>query len=553
MTQQERFCASYLARRQRARTDLYWLANEVLSPPDSKILVPETHSILTEHCQKFAGYKELMDPKGLRVAASEPLTPMYELEGKRDRLLLASRGHLKTTIQVIAHSIQWIINYPNVRILICTSTDEKAQLVVGKIKAHFQFNRKFRFLFPEFCPPDKKVSDWGSRTEIVVSNRTRQAEPTIMTASVGKALASTHHDVIKCTDVVTENNVRTPGQLQEIMDFFGYLEPLRERGESFDGTPNPGWLDIEGTIYDFSDYHATMVDYIRENPECGVQLTQQSCWIDEEKTKPWWPQRFPAAELHRIRRSPAVGPILFASQYELQPVPPGTGLATQSEIHFFDQSRVKELLPRYTTVQTTVDLAGMDPKSHTSDFTVFNTAGFTRDARVDVLSILRGRYTLDQIVDAFFLVQKVFPKNVKFKVQRDHFARVLEPLMTREMAKRGVYLWIEYTQISTSVSKVQRIQGLQGWFKMGLIRFSDGITCSSELIDEVLRFPKGKHDDILDTLADQFEDAKGHAIGAVIPQERQIDYENGPLMSFDPYHVDREPDMSRYYSDVTGV
>ena len=102
-------------------------------------------------------------------------------------------------------------------------------MIVGEMKAHFQFNGFFRFLFPEFCP-SKNVSDFGSKTEFTVPKRVRKAkEPTIMTASVGKALASTHHDVIKISDAVTENNVHTDGQIREVKDFFGYIEPLRER------------------------------------------------------------------------------------------------------------------------------------------------------------------------------------------------------------------------------------------------------------------------------------------------------------------------------------
>lgn len=567
LEQRKQFCSQYLTDRQRARTDLFWLANEVLAPPDSKIMTRRTHGVLVDHCQPFKGYREVIDPATMRVIASEPLSPMFELPGDRDSLLLASRGHLKTTIQVIAHSIQWVLNYPNVRILVVTATDEKAQLIVGEIKRHFQFNRKLRFLFPEFCPSAKKATDWGSRTEFTVPNRTRHAkEPTVMTASVGKALASTHHDVIKCTDVVTENNVRTQGQIQEVMDFFGYLEPLRERGESKDGQPNPAWLDIEGTIYDFSDFHALLSKQSRNDPSCTVKLTQQSCWLDKEKTVPWWPERFPLLELNRIRNSVQVGPVLFASQYELEPIPPGEGLATEKEIVFFPNAEARNLIPRYATIQTTVDLGGMDPKNPTADYTVFNTAGFTRDARIDVLAVHRGRFSLDQVVESFFLIQKVYPQNLKFKVQKDHFARVLEPIMDREMERRGVYPWIEYIPISTSVSKVHRIKGLQGWFKMKLIRFSDAITCRNDIVDEVLHFPKGAHDDILDTLADHMQNANGEAASEVIPQSKTP-------MERDRMCADHKPDvvcpkclpepdifihapvddMSACYAEVTGI
>jgi predicted phage terminase large subunit-like protein len=433
-------------------------------------------------------------------------------------LLLVSRGHLKTTIHTVAHCIQWILNYPDVRILICTATDEKARMMVNDIRGHFQFNPRLRFLFPEFCPDSKKASDFGSQTEFTIPNRERRAkEPTVMTASVGKALASTHHDVIKCSDVVTENNVKTGGQIAEVKEFFGYLDPLREKFFSKDGKPNPGWLDIEGTIYDFSDQYQTILDQVKRGDAPWWKVTQRSCWVDKVKRISLWPERFPPLQLDRILKQ--IGPVLFASQYELNPVSPESALATLEQIKFFPVHIVKTLLPRYR-VLTTVDLSNPNPNvkgGADPDYCVFTTAGFDTDGRCDVLSIYRDRFPQDDLVEMFFLLQKRWPSNRVFKVQKDHYAHALEPLMKREMAKRGIYLNIEFTPISTSVSKVWKIQQLQGWFRMGLLRFADNISFKEDLILEILRFPRGAHDDILYTLSDLFHNSKSHASWEVLP------------------------------------
>jgi len=489
-------------------------------------MVPHAHGCIVSHCQKFQGRIELIGKKDEPLKLSKygsplithsvPRIKMSDLPGSRDNMLLVSRGHLKTTIHTVAHCIQWLLNYPEVRILLCTSTDEKAQIIVGKIKQHFQFNPRFRFLFPEYCPDAKKASDWGSKTEFSIPNRPKRGdEPSVMTAAVGKALASTHHDVIKCSDVVTENNVKTPGQIAEVKDFFGYLEPLRERFESRDGLPNPGWKDVEGTIYDFSDYYQMILDAENARQVKAWKITKQSCWVNKEKTIALWPEHFPPAELHRIENSPEVGPVLFASQYELDPVRATDGLARPEEIIFFPAHIANELMPRYRLF-TRVDLADPNPKSE-GDFIVFTTAGIDRDGRIDVLSIQRGHFSDDQIVNMFFNTDTVYKGKTTFGVQKDHFARMLKPLMTREMAKRGRWLNIEYTTISTNVSKVQKIRGLQGFFRMGLIRFADNIPCREELINEIRRFPKGNHDDILDTLSDLLVDAKGEASADLIP------------------------------------
>lgn len=566
----EHWCRQWLYVRDRGRTDLYFLTNVILSPPDSRILQPHAHQRIVDHCQKFYGIEEAVnadvrDKSGAwKILARTPRRKMNELDGNRDNLLLFSRGHLKTTIHCVAHSIQWILNYPNVRILIATATEEKARLIVSKIKQHFQYNPRFRFYYPEMCPPREKVSDWGSQTEFTVPNRERRGdEPTVMCAAVGKALASTHHDVIKCSDVVTENNIRTPGQLAEVTEFMGYMEPLRERFDSIDGQPNPGWKDVEGTIYAFGDYYQQILDSESKNTQKAWRITKQSCWTDSSKTQSVWPERFPVLELQRIRNSPEVGPVLFASQYELDPVSPETSLASREEITFFDPSIIGQLMPRYN-VMTTVDLANPNPITRGNanpDFCVFTTAGFDSDGRCDVLSIHRSRFNQEELCEMFFLIQKRWPRNMRFKVQKDHYAHSLEPLMKREMAKRGLWLNVEYAPISTSVSKVWKIQQLQGWFKLGNIRFADNITCKHELILEILRFPRGQHDDIIDTISDLFHDKYGRGIAQVYPDAPRVVTPGPFIKKFEGFNPEsgrpswsgEMADESEYYHQWTGV
>lgn len=563
--QARHFCEVFIAKRQRARTDLFWLCNEVLAPPTSKIIVPHAHGAIIDHCQRFPGYFEAMHPEQ-GIVVSRPLVPMWELAGPRDNLLLVSRGHLKTTIHTVGHAVQWILNYPDVRILICTATGEQAERMVGEIKAHFQFNNRLRFIFPEFCPNAKRAADFGSKTEFTVPNRTRKElkEPTVMTASIGSVMASTHHDVMKCSDVVSEANTKTKGQIQEAKDFFGYLEPLRERGESKDGRSNVGWKDVEGTIYDFADYYSMILDHEAKLPEKQRQwhIAKQSCWVNKEKRLTLWPERFPAGELDRILNSPEVGPYIFSSQYELEPVPPGTGLATPEQIQFFPAHLIKQLMPRYR-VSTTIDVATLDGTNTDGDYCAMVTAGFDGDGRLDVFSIQNGRFSDEQLADLMFLTQRTYPKNMEFRIQKDQISGGFKTFLRREMAKRQAkgdpfwYLNVSYVPIPTNESKTHKIiRNLRGWFALGLIRFADNLTCKQELINQVIRFPRAKNDDILDALADQMHDAKGEAVSDSIPREVSAwtPDQDVSLGGFNPYGAGSLAESPNdCYAEVTGL
>lgn len=555
--QKRAFCESYLAKRQRARTDLFWLCNEVLAPPDSRIMVPHAHDLIVNHCQKFKGCTEIMDPNALKIVASQQNCRLWDLEGPRSNLLLVSRGHLKSTIHCVGQAIQWILNYPDIRILICSATGPQVAKFLKEIKEHFQFNSRLRFLFPEFCP--KKPNDFGNSEQFTVKNRQRKwKEETVETASIEQAKTGARYEVIIATDVVTENNIRTSGQIQQAKDFFGFLEPLRERGPAKNGKPNPGWKFVEGTIYDFSDYYQMILDHEAKLPAAEKQwkITRQSCWINKEKRITLWPERFPAEELDRIRNSPEVGPYIFSSQYELDPVAPGTGLASKEQIQFFPAHLVRQLLPRYQRVSTTIDLATLDGSNVNGDFVSMVTAGFDSDGRLDVFSIQNDRFTDEQVVERMFLIQAVYPQNAEFRIQKDQISSGLKTLLRREMVKRKQWLNVKYPPIPTNESKTHRIiRQLRGWFALGLIRFADNVTCKAELIDQILRFPRGAHDDILDALADQMNNGDGEPTDSAIPREAAYytpDLDTG-LPGFDPYNVPSMSNESECYAAVTGL
>ena len=66
MTNQE-LSQQWIDDRQKARTDLYWLSNSVLSFPNKPIMSPRTHQIMVDHCQKFHGWLEAYDKENPKL------------------------------------------------------------------------------------------------------------------------------------------------------------------------------------------------------------------------------------------------------------------------------------------------------------------------------------------------------------------------------------------------------------------------------------------------------------------------------------------------------
>jgi predicted phage terminase large subunit-like protein len=488
----QRRAEQYKKVRQAARTNLLYFCNEILGYKD---VTKEVHGEIIKQLQHFKGGTDTIDEKG--VIKYEPAISLWHLEGLRNLLILFPRGHLKTTIITIAHTIQWIINYPNVRMLISTATGDQCKKMLMEIKGHFQYNNKFRLFFPEFCPLPKRAADFGSQEEFTVPCRTlHRKEPTLSTCSVGKVIAGAHYEVIKNSDLVDKENVKTPNQIADVIGHFGYLNPLLERSEI---APYHGWTDVEGTRYDFGDLYGRLKD-------SGTYATLIRPRDDQDSV---WPARFPESELKRIEKE--IGSYIYSCQYRNKPIPPEGGLCDPKDIVFLGRRVLGDIQPMLR-LHCTIDLHGMEPSKNDNDFTVLNVHGFDRDGRLYVVDLRRGRYTPQEVIWHVFDIYARYPQMIDFKIEKDAHARVLLPFLQREASKRQRFPTMVPIKRDTHTSKQQRIRGLQPWFKAGIIRFADDLGCKTDLILEIMQFPSqssGVHDDVLDTLADAMQNREG--------------------------------------------
>jgi predicted phage terminase large subunit-like protein len=477
-----------LRRRQRARVDLLFLCNHILGYKD---VSRQVHGEIIDHLQHFKGGSDHITEAG--HIHFTPACDLWQLEGPRNNLILFPRGHLKTTIITIAHTIQWILNYPDIRMLISTATGDQVKKMMAEIKGHFQFNNTFRLYFQEYCPQAKRAADWGSQEEFTVPNRKiHRKEPTVSTCSVGKVIAGAHYEVIKNSDLVDKENVKTPNQIADVVSHFSYLNPLLERSAV---APYHGWTDVEGTRYDFGDLYGRLQGSGTYNFLVRPKDEQDSVW----------PERFPPSELTRIEKE--VGSYIFSCQYKNKPIPPEGGLCDAKDIVFLSRQIISDLFPRLR-VHCTIDLHGLEPAKNDNDFTVLTVGGFDRDGRLYIVDIRRGRFTPDQVIWHIFDIYQRYPSVIDFKIEKDAHARVLLPFLQREASKRQRFPTMVPIKRDTHVSKQQRIRGLQPWFKTGIIRFADDLGCKTDLILEIMQFPSqssGVHDDTLDTLADMMQ------------------------------------------------
>jgi hypothetical protein len=544
--------------RQLCRTNLYFLCHDVLGMKDIDLRV-KPHKSMMDVLQKFPGGTEAKDITKETLTLPKlkygykPHTPMWSLKHvspARKTLILCSRGFLKSSICTVGHSIQWNINYPNVRILISSGTGDQVNKFMSGILQHYRFNDVFRWLFPEFVPWGK-VDKFGSGAGMTCMARTAILnEHTFSTTSIGSAVAGGHFDVEKHDDVVNEENVRTPDSILTVNQHLTMTAPLLERREG-----KPGWTDYIGTRYDYTDAYGKVLDGEKKLPyeRRTYAIVFEPAWTGRwgtDTAKSQWESRLSLQELKNIENDPLQGPNMLASQYGLIPRPSKSGLIEDRREIIWTPRKVLNELYATLRLHVTVDLHGMAPqtaanKHADNDYTAITLAGFSREGHCYIISIYHGRPTPFEVIEYLFFLYHQHPRIIDIKVQVDHIFNTLAPFLQRAQTQRQRFLPIVPLKVNNQVSKKNKIRGLQPWFKSGTISFAEDIVPRFHLEEEILRFPRF-HDDILDTVRDQMENRDGTPIG---------DASYNPSMTTPPIGTQQLPGTNAIFAgfDMNGV
>jgi len=165
----------------------------------------------------------------------------------RASLILAPRGHGKSTILTISWSLWKLCLDRELRILIVSNTFDQAGAFLREIKQHLESNRRLKDIYGEFIG-----SPW-SEHEITLSRRKRRAKEASVTAlGLGGPVITRHYDLIILDDVVDEENARTSAQREKTLTWYykTVLPTLEPEGE----------VHILGTRYHYQDLYGHLLE-----------------------------------------------------------------------------------------------------------------------------------------------------------------------------------------------------------------------------------------------------------------------------------------------------
>ena len=447
--------------REKAKSDLYFFAKGILG---FDWLVPQIHMPLCQILEDYANWEEFKN----RVKVTLP------------------RGWLKTTVCSCSYPIWRAINNPNVRILLTQNTYSNATAKLRRIKSMFEGNQLFKALFPEILPDSSCT--WKSDSLCVKRDRGYD-ESTFEAAGVGTQVTSRHYDLIIEDDTVApedddvDSQVACPsrGDIEKAIGWHKLAIPLLNN-------PAKDQILVVGTRWAEDD----LLEYIeKEEGDITTSYSREA----RENNVCVYPERFDERTLNVIERG--LGPYMFAALYMNQPLRAANMIFDRRSIMFYETE------PRDLAVYTTMDLA-CDPenvKKPEPDFSVVMTCGKSLiTGRVYVLDYWRKRANPGEVIDALFShYNKWHP--LKVGVEAVAYQSTLQYWIKERQALEN--LFFEVIGITHGKrSKNERILGLQPPIFAGTLHIRSWMT---ELVNELLAFPLGAYDDIIDALSMQIE------------------------------------------------
>lgn len=203
--------------------------------------------------------------------------------------------------------------------------------------------------------------------------------------------------------------------------------------------------------------------------------------------KALWPDWYNVDALSRIRS--AIGPRDWSALYQQNPTPDEGTFFLRDWLRYYDDP------PQGLRVYGASDYAVTEDGG---DWTVHLVAGVSEASDIYLLDLWRARTTPDVWVDAFIgLLQQWKP--IEWAEENGQIIKSVGSLIDRRQQEEGA--WCYRKAFASTADKPTRAQSIRGRMAAGKVYLPRNAPWLADFISEMMAFPAGKHDDMVDTFA----------------------------------------------------
>ena len=401
---------------------------------------------------------------------------------------LWAREHYKSTIITFGLTIQDVLKDPEISIGIFSHTRPIAKAFLRQIMRELEGNLVLQGAFPDILwgKDIKNAPKWSEDEGIIVKRKTNPNEATVEAWGVVDGQpTSKHFRVLLYDDVVVRDSVTNEEMMAKTMQQLEMSYNLGSVG---------GFRRFAGTRWHFNDAYRTLMERGTAKPRFHPGRKNG----EEDGVSVYWPN-----SIHEEKRRD-MGPYSYASQILLNP--------RADALQGFKREWVKEYKnitkgqSDRMTKYLLIDAASSKKKG--SDYTAMWIVGLGSDGNYYCLDIVRDRLSLTERADRVFTLHRKWkPKEVRY--EKYGLMADVEHIKSRQESENYRF---EIKEVGGQTKKPDRIGRLIPIFEQGKVYLPKSLHITDyqkqtvDLVrafieEELVAFPVGLHDDMLDALS----------------------------------------------------
>jgi len=207
-----------------------------------------------------------------------------------------------------------------------------------------------------------------------------------------------------------------------------------------------------------------------------------------------WPSYWPKAKLINERAryvSQGLGDV-YSQEYLNVPLDESNTFFRRADFLPRNEADKKLQLNYYITADLAIS------QRERSDYSVFAVAGMDDQGRLHLINIIRDRMDSAQLVETILMLQRLYKPQL-FGIEAGTIEKSLGPFLNREMLSSGTF--VSLIKLKPSVDKITRARSMQARMRASACKFDKDAEWYQTFEDELMRFPRDRHDDQVDAWA----------------------------------------------------
>src|SRR5271157_5556238 len=305
-----------------------------------------------------------------------------------------------------------------------------------------------------------------------------------LATSVGGVLTGRGADLIIIDDPLKPEEALSQAQRQAANDWFDHTLYSRLNDKR-----NGAIVLIMHRLHE-EDWEVVRFPAIAEEDETWeVETLWGPRYFTRRRGEALHPEREPPEMLEQIRRT--IGEYNFAGQYQQAPAPQGGGLVKAA---WFRSYAANERPDKFDRIVQSWDTA--NKATELSDFSVCTTWGI-KGKDIYLLNVLRRRMEYPELKRAVREQREAFDASVVLIEDKASGTQLIQ-----ELIQEGLHAVTRYQPQS---DKIMRMHAQTAMIENGFVHLPKEAGWLAEYLHEMTIFPKGKHDDQVDSTAQMLD------------------------------------------------